>query len=104
MSGAPNARNAAKILEAFSAGTPVVTTPAAIAPVTGARPDEHCLVAQTPAQMADACRRLVQDSELAGRLAGEARALVQERYGIEGQARALLDLYGRSAAPVYAPA
>ncbi|MHB1570260.1 MAG: glycosyltransferase family 4 protein [Solirubrobacteraceae bacterium] len=93
-----------KILEAFSAGTPVVTTPAAIAPVAGARPGEHCLVAQTPAEMADACRRLVQDSELAGRLAGEARALVQERYGIEGQARALLDLYGRAAAPVYAHA
>jgi polysaccharide biosynthesis protein PslH len=84
-----------KILEAFSAGTPVVTTAAGIRPVAGAQPGRHCLVGATAAELADACAALLSDPELRLAIAGEARRLAVERYGIKGQAEALLALYRR---------
>jgi glycosyltransferase involved in cell wall biosynthesis len=68
-----------KILEAFAAGVPVVSTSlgaAGLDVVDG----EHLLVAERPDQLAGAAVRLVDDDGLAERLARGARALVEERY------------------------
>ena len=84
-----------KLLEAFSAGTPVVTTRAAIRPIPAAQPGRHCLVGETADELADACAALMTDRDLRVRIAREARELADRHYGVEGQADALLELYGR---------
>jgi glycosyltransferase involved in cell wall biosynthesis len=83
-----------KILEAFSAGTPVVTTSRAIRPIAAARPGRHCLVGERPEELAEACVRLLEDEPLRLRIAHEARALAERSYGIRAQADCLLALYG----------
>ncbi len=85
-----------KILEAFSAGTPVVTTSRTIRPIASARPGVHCLVGDTAEELADACARLLADEALRLQLAHEARRLTEERYGIGAQAECLLSLYRRT--------
>jgi glycosyltransferase involved in cell wall biosynthesis len=83
-----------KVLEAFCAGTPVVTNAAGIAGVTGAEPERDHLSAEGPGPLADACVRLLRDPGERVRLATAALALVEERFTWERQVDALLGLYG----------
>src|SRR6202043_2280933 len=68
-----------KVLEGLSMEKAVVSTSLGcegIDVVDG----EHLLVADEPQAFADAVRRLCNDSELAGRLGMQGRALVEQRY------------------------
>jgi glycosyltransferase involved in cell wall biosynthesis len=75
-----------KILEAFAHGRPVVSTrigAEGLSVVDG----RHLLIADTADDFAAAAQRLLADRELAGRLAAEARQLIERRYGFEVVAR-----------------
>jgi polysaccharide biosynthesis protein PslH len=89
-----------KILEAFSAGTPVVTTSRTIRSIAAARPGVHCLVGDTAEELADACARLLADEALRLEMAHAARRLTEERYAIAAQAECLLSLYRQTRAGV----
>jgi glycosyltransferase involved in cell wall biosynthesis len=82
-----------KLLEAFAAGLPVVTTPAGVAGIEGLERDAHCLVGDGPESLADATLRLLSSLEERRRLAGAAESLVRDRYSWERQAESLLALY-----------
>jgi polysaccharide biosynthesis protein PslH len=68
-----------KILEAFAAGVPVVSTVKGIEGIA-ARPEREYLPADTAAEFAGAIARLWRDPQLAATLVGRARRLVEERY------------------------
>lgn len=68
-----------KVLEAFAAGVPVVTTPQAFQGVD-AISGEHCLVADTAEAFADAVTSLLSNPVLADSLAMAGRARVEEAY------------------------
>lgn len=68
-----------KILEAFAAGLPVVST-ALGAEGIAYEDDVHCLIRDQPAAFADAVARLLEDDALCDRIATAARALAVERY------------------------
>jgi glycosyltransferase involved in cell wall biosynthesis len=72
-----------KILEAMALGTPVVSTSKG-AEGLEATYGEDILVADTPAEFADAVLRLLDDGALQARLATNGRRLVESRYGWEG--------------------
>lgn len=77
-----------KLLEAMASGTPVVASRRAAEPlqlVDG----EHLLCADTAEATADAVLRLLDDPELAARLAHAARAQVEQHYSWEASASAL---------------
>jgi glycosyltransferase involved in cell wall biosynthesis len=82
-----------KVLEAFSAGTPVVANQRGILGVDGARDGEHYLGGETADELARACLELLRDGERRETLANLARALVSERYSWEHQVQRLLTLY-----------
>jgi polysaccharide biosynthesis protein PslH len=68
-----------KVLEAFARGVPVVTTSLGcegLAVENGV----HCLIADAPTALADACVRLLGEATLAESLAREGRALWEQRY------------------------
>lgn len=69
-----------KVLEAFSAGLPVVATSLVARGIPEARPGEHLLVADTPDAFALAVERLRTDFPLYERLALSARDLVEKYY------------------------
>lgn len=71
-----------KILEAMALGTPVVATSKG-AEGLDARPGDHFLLADTPADFAECVIRLLSDERLRLELAGSARLLVQEKYNWE---------------------
>ena len=83
-----------KVLEAFSYGRPVVATNIAMEGIE-ARPEEHVLIGDTPEVLAQQCARLVFDRALGQRLAGNALALLRQRYTVEALAAALGDIGGR---------
>ena len=83
-----------KVLEAFAAGTPVVTNSAGIDGVTGAEAGVHFLEAEGPEALASACARLLGSPDERVRIATEARALVERDYSWNSRAEALLELYG----------
>jgi sugar transferase (PEP-CTERM/EpsH1 system associated) len=68
-----------KVLEAMAVGTPVVTTPRAIAALA-VRPGEDVLVAEDAAGIAAAVVDLLRDPERARAMARAARAVVERRY------------------------
>jgi glycosyltransferase involved in cell wall biosynthesis len=68
-----------KILEAFSAGVPVVSTSVGVEGIM-ANPDEHLLVKDTARQFADGIEELLQQPQSANRLASKARQLVEDKY------------------------
>ncbi|HJV08951.1 MAG TPA: glycosyltransferase, partial [Acidimicrobiales bacterium] len=71
-----------KVLEAFAAGLPVVTTAKGVEGID-AVDGEHVLVADSPRQFADAIATVHDDAEAAAALAGRARRLVEARYSTE---------------------
>jgi polysaccharide biosynthesis protein PslH len=83
-----------KVLEAFAAGTPVVTNRAGIEGVEGAVPDEHYLEREGADALAEACLELLRDADRRRALALAARELVCERYSWGHVAERLLELYG----------
>jgi glycosyltransferase involved in cell wall biosynthesis len=81
-----------KLLEAFAAGLPVVSTrlgAEGIECVDG----EHLLLADTPQEQADAIARLLNDDELARRLGCAGRDLAVERYDWRAIGRDLVAVY-----------
>jgi glycosyltransferase involved in cell wall biosynthesis len=69
-----------KILEAMALGTPVVSTTKG-AEGLEVEPENHLLIADEPGEFAAQTLRLLGDPGLRTRLAGNARRLVQARYG-----------------------
>lgn len=82
-----------KILEAMSAGTPVVTNQLGIEGIADARAGEHFLLAGDEQTMADACVRLIDSGDERARLAANAQRLVHDNYSWQRRTRALLDAY-----------
>ncbi len=68
-----------KVLEAMAMALPVVSTPAAFGGID-ARPGEHLLLAEDPADFAQAVITLLEDPEKASAMGRAARARVLERY------------------------
>jgi len=83
-----------KVLEAFAAGTPVVTNPAGIDGVVGAERGIHYLEADGPDALAEACATLLESADERMRIATAARKLVEESYSWDSRAEAMLELYG----------
>jgi glycosyltransferase involved in cell wall biosynthesis len=83
-----------KVLEAFAAGTPVVTNEQGIRGIEGAKAGVHYASGETPDELASACVQLLRDRTRSGRLADAAVSLVAERFSWERQVQALLDAYG----------
>jgi glycosyltransferase involved in cell wall biosynthesis len=69
-----------KILEAMALGTPVVSTSKGAEGLEVTH-GEDILIADTPAEFADAVLRLLDDRALRARLAANGRRLVESRYG-----------------------
>jgi len=71
------------VLEAMAAGVPVVTTAVnGLAEVVDDGRTGLLVAQRDPEALAAALKRVLQDDELAGRLAGEARATVVERFAL----------------------
>lgn len=81
-----------KILEAFAAGRPVVSTTIGAEGID-ARDGEHLLLADTPQAFAAAVMRLFNDDALASRLGAAGRKLAEERYGWEGVSQRLIHVH-----------
>jgi glycosyltransferase involved in cell wall biosynthesis len=81
-----------KILEAFARGIPVVSTRIGVEGID-ARDQVHLLVADEPAQFADAVLRLLRDPALAARLASAGRQLVEQVYDWRSALRGLDTVY-----------
>jgi polysaccharide biosynthesis protein PslH len=85
-----------KVLEAFAAGTPVVTNAAGINGVVGARAGEHYLEAEGADALAAAAAGLLSSADERVRIAAAARALVEREYSWDSRADDLLELYSRA--------
>jgi glycosyltransferase involved in cell wall biosynthesis len=84
-----------KILEAMAMGVPVISTTIGCEGLA-VRSGEHLLVADTPEAFARACAKVLQDKELAQRLAYQARQLILERYDAKIALRTLDAVYERT--------
>ncbi len=84
-----------KILEAMAMGVPVVSTTIGCEGLD-VRDGEHLLVADTPAAFARACANVLQDKELALRLARNARQLILEHYDAKVALHTLDAVYKRA--------
>jgi glycosyltransferase involved in cell wall biosynthesis len=69
-----------KVLEAFAAGRPVVSTTIGAEGID-ARDGEHLLLADSPEAFAEAIVRVLVDDALAAGLGSAGRQLAEERYG-----------------------
>lgn len=83
-----------KVLEAFSAGTPVVTNAAGIEGIKGAVAGSHHLEGETADDLSDLCVELLADSPRRVALARAGRAFVERHYAWRAQVERLLALYG----------
>ncbi len=81
-----------KILEAFAAGVPVVSTAVGIEGIE-AVPDEHYLLAETPEQFAAAAARLAATPDLGPTLAAAGKQLATDRYSWQAIGGALATEY-----------
>lgn len=81
-----------KVLEAMSAGVPVVSTPFGATGID-AVDGRELLLGETAEELAAAAARLLGDAPLAARLAAAARRLVVDRYDWRVVARPLLQLH-----------
>jgi O-antigen biosynthesis protein len=82
-----------KLLEAFAAGIPVVSTTVGAEGLTGAG---ACLLADTPGEFAARIVDLFRDPGAARRLAERARAEVEAHWDMEAITRALVESYRRT--------
>ena len=83
-----------KVLEAFSAGIPVVANSAAMKGIEEAVPDEHFILAEGAAETAEAISGLLREPATRVRLARSARTIVAEFYTWERQADRMMAAYG----------
>lgn len=83
-----------KVLEAFCAGTPVVSNRLGMEGIEGATAGRDHLGAEGADDLAAACAGLLRDQEARVALAGAAAALAREGFSWQRSADALLDLYG----------
>lgn len=81
-----------KILEAFAAGIPVVSTTLAAEGI-GAEHERHLLIADNAVAFADDVVRVLEDDDLAASLADAAVALVRKTYDWRSVAATILDAY-----------
>jgi glycosyltransferase involved in cell wall biosynthesis len=92
-----------KIIEAMANQRAIVSTSLGWEGLPGLEPGRHLLVADSPADFANATLRLLRDAQLRGRLALEARRLAEERYDWRGlgdeQEAVLAAVLGRTADP-----
>jgi len=84
-----------KILEAMAMGVPVISTTIGCEGLE-VRNGEHLLVADTPEAFARACANILQDKELAFRLAHHARQLILERYDAKVALQTLDAIYAKA--------
>jgi len=80
-----------KLLEAFAAGIPVVST--SVGAEGLAETGDTCLVADSPEEFASSILRLFEDPEHAAQLAESARALVEDRFDMRAMTHALAESY-----------
>jgi glycosyltransferase involved in cell wall biosynthesis len=80
-----------KVLEAAGARRPVITTSSGVEG-TGMRSGEHLIVADDPAQFADAIVSLLGDGEMRSRLADAAREHVEKVFSAKACYQALVDI------------
>lgn len=92
-----------KLLEAFAAGTPVVSNALGAEGIDGIRDGEQLLLAEDPTALAAACVRLLEDGDERARLARAARLLVEQRYSWDAAADRLRELYAGQPRTVGAP-
>ncbi len=83
-----------KVLEAFSAGTPVVTNRLGIQGIEGAQPGRHYLAGENAESLASSCAELLGSPRRRETIAAEAHRLVERRFTWDRQAESLLGLYG----------
>jgi glycosyltransferase involved in cell wall biosynthesis len=84
-----------KILEAMAMGVPVISTALGCEGLD-VQDGVHLLVADSPEAFAQACARVLQDSDLARRLAANARQLILERYDAKVALHTLDTVYERA--------
>ena len=84
-----------KVLEAFSYLRPVVATSVGIEGIA-ARPGEHFLLGDTPAELAEQCLRLMASPSLAERVARAGHALFSSAYTVDAVARSLASCMGEA--------
>ena len=77
-----------KILAAMAVGRPVIATPISLDGID-AKPDHDVLVAETPAQFAQQVVRVIQDDDLARRIAENGRRMVLDKYSWSTKAEVL---------------
>jgi glycosyltransferase involved in cell wall biosynthesis len=80
-----------KLLEALAAGVPVVTTAVGAAGL-GAEHGRHLLIADNAGDLAAAAAQVLLDERLAGELARQGRAFVEQRFSGAAVGRQLLEL------------
>lgn len=84
------------LLEAMAIGTPCISTPVTGIPEALRHEDTGLMVDESDEHaLADACERLLSDSELCGRLAKNARRLVEESFDIEKNTTKIRALFSR---------
>lgn len=89
------------LLEAMALGTPSVGTPVTGIPEVVRDGETGLLVPERdPAALAAALRRLLDDAALRARLAGAARALVEQEFDVHRQAARLRELFAGERQPV----
>lgn len=95
-----------KVLEAFAAGTPVVTNALGIQGIDGARPGRHHRQGETADELAAACAALLDSPAARVAVAARALELVRDAFTWEAKVDLLLELYATPPPdpPVAAPA
>src|SRR5205085_8812167 len=83
------------VLEAMAAGLPVVATGLSGIPEAVVHGKTGLLVApDTPAELAEALARILNDSELASGFGAAARARVAEEFTLDVASRRLIEIFG----------
>ncbi len=81
-----------KILEAWAAGVPVISTAIGAKGLENSVGGAHLSIADSAERFADGCLQLMKDTEMAQRLAQNARSLVEERYDWDALAEQVIGL------------
>ncbi|GAA5527758.1 glycosyltransferase [Herpetosiphon gulosus] len=83
-----------KLLEALATETPLVSTTMGADGVTGLVPNQHCLLADTPAEFAQATLKLLRERQFAQGLAMAARRFVAANYDWQAITERLQQAWG----------